>query len=242
MKTHARSCGSQFCLRLGATMIAVFSLFAAGCHKSPSGATPSGPPEARPAAAGVSAKDLDQLASWMTGSFSSEAQSKTDPEFRDIRLHMAPIWKSRTDGRWIYVEQAVASSLDKPYRQRVYRLTAHPDGALESAVYTLPGDPLSFAGAWRQDEPLAALAPDKLESREGCSILLRRLDAATFEGGTAGKGCASNLREARYATSQVRISSDRMVSWDRGFNERDEQVWGAEKGGYEFLKLTEPAR
>jgi CpeT protein len=242
MKTHPRSSGSQFCLMLGATMIAVFSLFAAGCHKSPSGATPSGPPEARPAAAGVSAKDLDLLAAWMTGSFSSEAQSKTDADFRDIRLHMVPIWKSRTDGRWLYVEQAVASSMDNPYRQRVYRLTARPDGALESAVFTLPGNPIVFAGAWKQDEPLAALAPEKLESRAGCSIILRRLDTATFEGGTTGKECPSNLRGAAYATSQVRIYSNRMVSWDRGFNDKDEQVWGAEKGGYEFLKLTEPAR
>ena len=241
MKTHARLYGPQISPMAGAAMIAAFSLLAAGCRRAPAATSGVERSQTPPAASGTADKTLDQLSSWMAGSFSSEAQSKTDPEYRDIRLHMVPIWKSRTDGRWLYVEQTVATSMDKPYRQRVYRLTAHPDGTLESAVFTLPGDPLSFAGAWKQDEPLAALAPDNLESREGCSILLHRLDASTFEGGTTGKRCASNLREARYATSQVRISSDRMVSWDRGFNERDEQVWGATKGGYEFLKLTEPA-
>jgi hypothetical protein len=27
-----------------------------------------------------------------------------------------------------------------------------------------------------------------------------------------------------------------MVSWDRGYNDEGEQVWGAEKGGYRFVK------
>jgi len=26
-------------------------------------------------------------------------------------------------------------------------------------------------------------------------------------------------------------------SWDQGFNEKGEQVWGATKGGYEFIKM-----
>jgi hypothetical protein len=27
-----------------------------------------------------------------------------------------------------------------------------------------------------------------------------------------------------------------MLSWDRGYNKDDKQVWGAEKGGYRFVK------
>jgi hypothetical protein len=33
------------------------------------------------------------------------------------------------------------------------------------------------------------------------------------------------------------LQEDMMVSWDRGWNADDKQVWGAEKGGYEFVKL-----
>jgi hypothetical protein len=27
-----------------------------------------------------------------------------------------------------------------------------------------------------------------------------------------------------------------MISWDQGWNDQGVQVWGAEKGGYEFLR------
>lgn len=54
--------------------------------------------------------ELDRLASWITGSFSSEAQSVEDADFRHIVLHMARIWPARADGAWFYVEQAAASA------------------------------------------------------------------------------------------------------------------------------------
>lgn len=40
----------------------------------------------------------------MVGSYSSEAQSLADKEFRDVRLHMTRIWPERKDGCWLYVE------------------------------------------------------------------------------------------------------------------------------------------
>ena len=48
-------------------------------------------------------------AAWMTGAYSSAAQSAKDPQhFRSVTLHMAPIWTDRSDARWMYVEQAMA--------------------------------------------------------------------------------------------------------------------------------------
>ena len=52
--------------------------------------------------------DLDTLAGWMSGYFSSQQQAFKDSAYRDVRLHMVPIWKDRTDGYWLYVEQAVS--------------------------------------------------------------------------------------------------------------------------------------
>ena len=58
------------------------------------------------------------IAGWMAGSYSSAAQSQSDSEYKNIVLHMKPIWMDRTDGRWLYVEQAMQEAADKPYRQR----------------------------------------------------------------------------------------------------------------------------
>jgi CpeT protein len=91
---------------------------------------------------------LDRLVTWMTGSFSSQEQSQLDTAFFDIRLQMVQIWPERTDGRWLYVEQASALTLDRPYRQRIYRLFRRNDTTLVSAVYEI-AEPLRLAGAWR---------------------------------------------------------------------------------------------
>lgn len=194
---------------------------------------------AMPALAGSPHKDkeLGRLTEWLTGSFSSEAQSVSDKDFFDIRLEMAPIWRSRTDGPWLYVEQAAAAKRDAPYRQRVYHLERRPDGALLSLVFTLP-DPQRFVGAWSDPERLNAIEPADLVAREGCAIVLRRRADGVFEGATDGSSCPSDLRGATYATSQVTLTRDLLRSWDRGFDADGKQVWGATKGPYEFRRLA----
>lgn len=149
-------------------------------------------------------------------------------------------------GAWLYVEQAVIQAADRPYRQRVYHVHRASDtGELRSDVYTLPGaSPLAFAGAWATpDASFADLTPADLDLRDGCSILLQADMVLTpdgprpgFVGATTGRGCASTLGGASYATSEVVLTDDRLVSWDRGFNDAGEQVWGATEGGYIFIR------
>lgn len=182
--------------------------------------------------------DLLTLYKCMQGSFSSEQQAKNDTDYYHIRLHMSPIWPASDNGKWLYVEQAMATALDKPYRQRFYKLVQLEDGSIESIVYTI-SDPLRFAGAWKNPIIFNEITPDSLELREGCSILLRRNADGTFKGSTDAKNCPSNLRGATYATSEVVVQPDQMVSWDRGFDASDKQVWGAVKGGYIFVKNPE---
>lgn len=191
-----------------------------------------------PARAAATADDLATLATWLSGSFSSAAQAAADTNYFDIRLRMAPMWTDRTDGPWIYVEQATATAQDRPYRQRVYRLRDGGDGTFTSEVFALPG-PRRFAGAWRHKQPLAALTPDSLLVRDGCAVVLRREADGRFAGGTVGQGCASDLRGAAYATSEVTVGPETIESWDRGFAADGSQAWGATGGGYVFVR--EPA-
>jgi len=177
----------------------------------------------------------DRLVDYMTGSFSSEEQAEKDTNYFNIELEMVPIWKDRQDGPWIYVEQAVADHKDKPYRQRVYQLRNRTDGKIESVVYTIP-DPLRFAGDYKKDFPLLRITPDSLTCKEGCEVVLYMTDNGYFDGGTIDKNCKSDLRGASYATSQVLIYKDKLISWDRGFDENGKQVWGATEGGYIFKK------
>jgi hypothetical protein len=220
-------------------------------------------------ATGAGESPTQTLATLLTGSYSSAEQAREDPEFREIVLHMTPIWSDRADGPWLYVEQAAAGSLDKPYRQRVYQLalSERPDlapGTVESRVFELPGDPLAFAGAWQDPSRFDDLDPATLVARDGCTVFLRPLPteaqpdpasedgtgatssdvpgvATRWAGSTEGNGCSSSLRGARYATSEVIVTPEELRSWDRGFDAEGKQVWGAVKGAYRFRKATSGA-
>jgi hypothetical protein len=129
---------------LSACFAALATLLQAACGTVNQGPTMAKTPPSRAA---------DEVAVWMMGNYSSSAQAKSDPEnFKSVVLHIAPIWVERIDGRWLYMEQAMADTPDKPYRQRVYRIMDEADG-VENMVFELPGDPLRFAGAWK-DTPL----------------------------------------------------------------------------------------
>ena len=118
----------------------------------------------------------------------------------------------------------------------MYRVSPLIDGRFESAVYTLPGDALAFAGAWRDSRVFAELSPGDLIPRDGCAIVLEHVGGEMFVGSTVGTSCESSLAGAAYATSEVTIFADRLVSWDRGFDAEGHQVWGAEKGAYVFVR------
>jgi CpeT protein len=108
----------------------------------------------------VKQKDLKKLLKMMIGSFTSEEQHKKDTaNYYNIRLHMSPIWKDKKDGYWIYVEQAVATKMEKPYRQRVYHVSVINDTTIQSKIYLL-NDPLRFAGVWKEDKALSNLSTD----------------------------------------------------------------------------------
>lgn len=181
---------------------------------------------------------LSTLREYMVGSFTSAKQAAEDPEnFRDIRLETVQIWPDRADGTWLYVEQAVAGALDKPYRQRIYRLTQTSGNTFTSDVYTLPEPALRFAGAWHDPAKLAGLSPEMLTLKDGCSIALTwHQCSAIYTGATTGTGCESTLQGAAYATSEASISPYGMITWDRGFDNSGNQVWGATAGGYIFVK------
>jgi len=180
---------------------------------------------------------VNELGNWMTGSFSNAAQAQRDAEnYFDIRLETVRIWPERTDGIWLYVEQAAATRLDKPYRQRIYHVHARDDQSLASVVYTLPDDPMQYAGAYHTPTVFDDLTPADLTIRKGCAIILRRADDGSYVGSTYEKDCESELRGATYATSEVIITPAMLKSWDRGYNDKDEQVWGATEGPYEFIK------
>jgi len=184
----------------------------------------------------VKSKDLKTLYGYMAGEFSSGAQATADSAFFHVMLRMAPIWKKSKDGYWLYVEQSIATAQDKPYRQRVYHLSLEDDTTIVSQVYEIK-NPLQYTGAWKDQTKLEGLSKDSLINRQGCGIYLHKQGCLSFfEGSTKDQQCLSAMRGAAYATSEVTIFPDKVLSWDRGWDAKGVQVWGAVKSGYVFVK------
>jgi hypothetical protein len=177
---------------------------------------------------------LDLLASYMQGSFTSIEQAKSDTDYFEIELEMARFNKDAKDGVWLYVEQATATKKEKPYRQRVYHVRQVDANTFTSTIMSIKGGD-AWYGSFADPEKLNGLSMDSLQTLEGCAITLTQKDGV-FSGSTDGRKCTNAWGKATYATSEVTISPGLMVSWDRGYNDAGEQVWGAEKGGYRFVK------
>jgi hypothetical protein len=198
-----------------------------------------------PAPSGLSAEAqdgsavLDRASAWLAGSFSSAEQAATDERYFAVLLHHVPIWPGRDDGRWLYVEQALADAAGEPYRQRIYRLWVRPDGLLESTVYELP-DPAVYVGGWSTPAAFDAISPLDLTRRDGCEVVFDRVLPDRLMGSTADRACPSDLRGAVYASSEVLITAHEIRSWDRGFDAEGAQVWGAEAGPYRFRRVQNP--
>lgn len=212
---------------LRTVLLVLSSTFLAACVSTPSGPAP------RPDAA-------KRVADMLAGDYTSAAQAAEDKEFLEVELHMARIWPERTDGHWLYVEQAMAAAREKPYRQRIYCVTEGDAGSVLSMVYELP-NAAERVGAWHEPQAFDADSPGALVKREGCVIRLVR-EGDAWVGTTNGKDCLSSLRGATYATSEVRLLADRIETWDRGFDAADRQVWGSKKGAYRFDKQPAAAR
>ena len=183
-------------------------------------------------------RTVDQVVAWMSGAFTSEAQALRDPAFRAVALHMMPIdlpTPALRPERWLYVEQAMMSAPERPYRQRVYRITAAGDDVV-SDVYEFMGDPLRFAGAWADRSRLAGLQIDDLVHREGCAVRLS-WSGSSWIGRTEFGTCASTRDGAAFATSEVELADGSISSWDRGFDAAGAQVWGSRSGPYQFQRI-----
>jgi hypothetical protein len=177
---------------------------------------------------------LSELYTVMQGSYNSEIQSEVDSSYYNISLHMYPIWEGK--GNYLYVEQALNSMQNKPYRQRIYKLNQLTDSTFTSEIYTLAVDSI-WIGKWKTPKAFDSISPKDITLKSGCEVVLKRLAQNLYEGKTGDTTCVSTMNGAAFARSQVDIMEDKIISWDRGFDANGDYVWGAEKGGYIFNKL-----
>lgn len=213
---------------------------AAGC--APSSSPPRSGVAASPARVAPTAEEpaVKRLYRFLIGRYDSAAQAAADPEYRVIHLTSCAVDSPEIGEYVLYVEQAAAEALGRPYRQRLYLIEAGATaGSVRSRVFELRA-PEAAVGTCGRGERARFGAADAIE-RAGCAVDLAWSGGErAFLGSTSGHECPSGLRGASYATSEVRLEAGRLVSWDRGYDAAGAQVWGATKGPYEFVRRGGP--
>lgn len=178
---------------------------------------------------------LAQLTDYMTGRFNSSEQAARDSAFLDVSLHMERIWERKHEGVWIYVEQALTATPDEPYRQQVYKLEELGSNKYLSRVFEL-ANPDEYIGAAQKPKRFNKLLPNALEEMNGCALNLIYDERKQKFIGNMAEICYNDWNGAYVASSEVEITNGQVIRWHRGWDREGRQVWGAEKGGYVFLK------
>lgn len=189
---------------------------------------------------------MTKLFTFLVGRFDSFDQAQSDESYYAVQMRHCAVAIPELGSRILYVEQAMMSALDAPYRQRIYVLDNSDEEGYDvsSKVFELVDDELqtSMVGYCDSEElqHQIVLNANDVEEKEGCGVHLH-WDGAKFEGGNLGKQCASSLAGASYIKTDAAISEESMLTWDRGYGANDGQVWGAVAGPYRFDKRSQGA-
>jgi hypothetical protein len=187
--------------------------------------------------------DVAEVARRLTGRMDSSLQALVVPGYVHVRLTTCEVaWSgeaSAVERLWkpgeavLYQEQALASMLDKPYRQRLLVLRRGADGKqVESLVHKLE-KPESLLGLCARPPEQRLVRPEEVNAPD-CTVSLGKL-GDLFVGSTPKGGCPNDFRGATTVTNETTLGKTWMRSWDRGFDTEGKQVWGATEGPYEFI-------
>jgi len=178
--------------------------------------------------------NLETLIDWMTGEYDSKDQAEKDSNYDHVTMRMTRVWADKPNGAWLYVEQALASTPEKPYRQRMYFLSEITEDEYSMDIYDLP-QPAEFVGAWKDTSPFDNITLFDLSHKSGCTVVIF-YDGFQYGGSSRKGACKSERNGATYMTSDITLTEGSLEAWDRGYDGEGNQVWGPENAPYKFQK------
>lgn len=178
--------------------------------------------------------DLNMLGRFISGTFDNHFQYlKDSTNYSDAIVSFYPIWKNHRGVIWLYWEEGLRDSIQKPFRQRVCRISETDSGSFTFDQFTVRS-PAKFSG---HPERMEALTPDSLIPQKGCSLRLQQdPHGRYFSGSTVEKSCPGESRGVVYTVLEITVSKHELRIWKKGFDATGQQVWGPFRGPYIFQK------
>ncbi len=180
---------------------------------------------------------LYELASLMAGDFDNYRQALADPKtYARIRIFFRPLPWDFFSGIGFYSEQVYEYDLWSPYRQGVHRLVDRGEDIYIENYRLLDAE--ECAGAGHNRDILLTIDRDRLQRRFNCSMVFKK-EGDLFRGSVEpGNQCWIEKKGIQtYLVSDVELTANTWISWDRGMNPNThQQVWGSAAGPLKFDK------
>ena len=178
-------------------------------------------------------KNLKDYVKRITGTFSTAEQHKEDSTFDDVRVYTKLIRRDKNGIYWVYTEQGEAKNY-VPYRQRVYQIALVEDYIKLRIYYLNDITKHSFF----KPETIKNITLANIKLKPGCDLNIISRGDGVYGGQTDDKKCVATFRGSTYTTTDFLVYKDAVHSWERGWNDKDIQVWGSSKGHYIYKKIS----
>lgn len=188
-----------------------------------------------------------KVADALSGEKFSSEQAAQDPQtYFNLRLNACPAAELTDGSRVLYVEQAFWRTPEKPYRQRFLKVKPCPKELkcdVEVSAYAVRDieEYRNFCDRPKNQRPQPEEVIGDVAEHLTTVHLSRceRGEQCLYKGSTPPGGFPNSWNGATSCTSELATYKNGEIhSWDRGYNEEGTQVWGVEKGPYEFKPVT----
>lgn len=182
-------------------------------------------------------QQVNSVVSHLIGVMDTSAQASANPKAPSVRMTTCRVQitdnpTQTISSAYLYQEQALMNSLDKPYRQRLLQIKPSAgDRTVESKSFK-PQNPETLIGLCNKPETQRVIPFSNL-GESVCSVFLKPTDKG-YLGETPPQGCPVNVRGAVKITNSILLHSEGMDTWDRGYDAQGNQVWGAENQSYQY--------
>lgn len=187
----------------------------------------------------IVAEQVEEVAAHLVGVMDTATQATNNAEKVEVRMTTCRVSLAETnssintsDAIFLYQEQALAQSLDKPYRQRFLRLAPSANNRAIESQSLKPINSQSWIGFCNQPQEQRIVSISTIVDAN-CSVFLLPVEDI-YVGKTQPGGCPTNFRGAVTITNTIILHSEGMDTWDRGFDEQGNQIWGAQNEAYQY--------
>lgn len=181
------------------------------------------------------------VADRLIGVMDTSAQASSNEKYPNVRMTTCEV-KLIDRGSapttsldiFLYQEQSLSPKL-KPYRQRFLKISPALNGQAVSSLSFRPENPGIWIG-FCDRPPTDQMVTTSQLGKFICSVIIKPV-GEDYIGVTPVDGCPSRYRGATRITNRIRLHADGMDTWDRGFDQQGQQIWGADQEAYQFRRI-----